>query len=105
VFPHMVFFLFLWFFLFFFQNSLCRFYFFYIELVENLASCFFLKNTMDCYSVPPHDFFFVMIFFKIVFINCRFTTVDFLMKHYRLLQCFPACLFSLSVFFMIFFKI
>jgi hypothetical protein len=55
-----------------------------------------------------------MIFFKIVFIDfiifilswLKITTVDFLMKYYRLLQCFLHDFFFLSVFFvMIFSKI
>ena len=113
VFPHMVFFSFFMIVFFFFQNSLCRFYFFHIELVENLVSWFFfIKNTVDCYSVPPHDFFLLWFFSKLslsillflILSWLRITTVDFLMKHYRLLQCFHACFFSLSVFFYDFFQ-
>jgi hypothetical protein len=54
------FFSFLWFF---FQNSLCRFYFFHIELVENLASWFFFLKTPWIATMFPHMNFFLLWFF------------------------------------------
>jgi hypothetical protein len=111
---HGSFFFFFSFFLYdFFQNCLCCFYFFNITLVENLTLYFFLKNTVDCYSHSPYIFFFVMNVFKIVFINfiflilswLRITTVYFLTKYYRLLQCFLTWFFFLSFFLCFFSKI
>ena len=58
------------FFWFFFQNCLYWFYFFNMELIENLALKFFLKNIVDYYSVSPHNFFlwfFFVFFSRIVF--------------------------------------
>jgi phosphotransferase system glucose/maltose/N-acetylglucosamine-specific IIC component len=58
---------------FFFQNILCRFYFFHIELVETLLRSF--SKTKYCWLLQyfPH----------IVFV---------------LLQCFPACFFFKTIF-------
>jgi hypothetical protein len=68
------FFVFLWylffgFFLFFFQNSLCRFYIFNIELIENLALWFFFFKTLWIATVFPHMFFLNDFFFQNYF--CR----------------------------------
>jgi hypothetical protein len=55
----------------FFQNCLCYFYFFNIKLIENLASYFFsLKHCGLLQSFPTY--FFVMNFFKIIFVNFIF---------------------------------
>ena len=59
----------IWFFftfsLFFFQNCLCQFYFFHIELVNNLACSFFLKkNIVDCYSILSKTASFHTLFIK-----------------------------------------
>jgi len=70
-----------------------------------LLYIFFFK-TLWIATVIPHIFF--MNFFKIVFFNfiflilswLRITTVYFLMKYYRLLQCFPAWFFSFCFFFL-----
>jgi hypothetical protein len=64
------------------------------------------------FKMFPYIFFFVMIFFKIVFVNfiflilswLRITTVYFLMKHSRLLQCFPEWFFFLLFFLLWFFS-
>jgi len=55
---------FFWFFWFFFQNSLCRFYFFNIELIENLALWFFFFKTLWIATVFPHMFFLNEFFFQ-----------------------------------------
>ena len=69
VFPHLLFF-------FVFQNFICRFYFFNIELVENLALLFFsLKycGLLQCFlTCFVFVFFFCMIFSKIIFVDFMF---------------------------------
>jgi len=51
----------------FFKNYLCWFYFFNIELIENLALYFF-KKTLWIATMFSHMIFF-MIFFKIIFVD------------------------------------
>jgi hypothetical protein len=61
----------------------------------------FFFETPWIATVFLYIIFFVMIFFKIIFVDfiflmlswLRITIVDFLTKHYRLLQCFPAWFF------------
>ena len=88
---HGFFYLFLW--MFFFQNGLCRFYFFYIELVENFVSYVLKKNTMDCYNVSPHDFCFAIMFSHLFFFKIILALT------------FPTCFIShfFSFFFLLFF--
>jgi len=63
VFPHMVF---MFFFNDFFQNYLCRFYFFNIELVENY-NCRFPHKTLWIAIVFPYMGIFYFVFFMILF--------------------------------------
>ena len=100
VFPHMILF-----------NCLYRIYFFYTELVENLALQFFFKHRWLLQCFPTWFFllwffskFSLSIFLFLILSWLKITTVDFLMKRYRLLQFFPARFFSFR-FFVIFFKI
>jgi hypothetical protein len=55
------------FFLFFFQNFFCWFYFFNMELVENLALYFFSLKHCELLQCFPTWFFFLFLFF---FQNC-----------------------------------
>jgi hypothetical protein len=63
----------------FFQKFICRFYFFNIELVENLALIFFslkhcglLRCVVTCFFSFFVCFLFCMIFFKIIFVDFIF---------------------------------
>jgi len=89
-----------------FLNCLCCFYFFNIKLVENFALYFFFFKTLWITTLIPH-IFFLWIFSKLsvnfIFLILSWltiTTVYFLTRHYRLLQCFPTWFFS---FFYVFF--
>jgi len=82
MFPYMVFFL--SFMNFFFQNDLCRFYFFHIELIENFASCFFKKTTLWIAKMFPYMVFVLLqclhtcFFFKIIFVEFFFLILNWL---------------------------
>ena len=110
VFPRMVFFSF--FYDFFFQNCLCRFFFSYWAGWE-FSFVFFFFKTMWIATVFPRMILFLLWCFSKLSLSIllflilswlRIITIDFFMKHYRLLQCFPAWFFFVF-FVMIFFKI
>jgi hypothetical protein len=91
----------------FFPELFCWFYFFNIELVENLALYFFSLKHCGLLQYSIVWFFFLLWFFLklslsiVLFLTLRclrITTLDFLIKHYRLLQCFPAKFFFLLFF-------
>jgi len=98
VFPHVIF---LFFYEFFLKLSLSILFFLYWTGWEFSFVVFFFK-TMWITTVFPHMIvFFVMILVKIIFINFMIfnielliiTILNFLMKRYKLLQCFPALFF------------
>ena len=106
--------LFLFYFLFFyifFQNCFCRFYFFNIEMIENLALYFFLLKHCGLLQCFPTCFFFsffydfflelsLSILFFSYWAGWQFSFVVFSLKHCGLLQYSPWFFFV-----MIFFKI
>ena len=96
----------------FFKNCLCRFYFFNIKLIENLALWFFSLKHCELLQCFPTWFVF-MIFSKIISVNFFFnieliknynynktksyreSIVVFLTKHCRLLQYFSKWFFMI----------
>jgi hypothetical protein len=98
VFPYIVFFL---------DLSLSILFFSYWAGWE-FSFTFFFYKTLWIATVLPHMIFFCYDFFSklsllillfLILSWLRITTVDFLMKHYRLLQCFSAWFFFPFIFF------
>jgi len=101
----------------FFQNYFCRFYFFNIELIKNLALLFFFFKTFWIATVFPHMFFFsfflcflfCMIFSKFIFVDFIFLILsllkiylyNFFFKTLWIFTVFPHNIFFILIFFKI----
>jgi len=91
---------FLWIvFSFFFQNGLCRF-FYILSWLRILLRSFFL-NTVDCYNVSPHSFYFAMVLSHMFFFQNYLYRICFLILSWLKIQLltFPTCFFYLFLLF------